>query len=222
MQAQAAVFDCDGLLLDSTHAWAQSFSMIAAELGHEMTAAEHARTVGSPVGTGAAVLSRITGAPVNEVQARVVKRFIEIADVEPPRILSGAVSLVRTLHGTLPLAVASNGPTDIVTSMLRRSGLLDAFDAVCTSETAGAAKPDPAVYLTACDRVHANPALSYGFADSEVGARAVQAAGMHLVFIGEPAFDLTSGAITAPRLDDDRVIALFDRQCQPIGHRHGP
>ncbi|MGW3954593.1 HAD family hydrolase [Streptomyces sp. NPDC004752] len=209
MRTKAAVFDCDGLLIDSTAAWAQAFSTSAEAFGYQLKPSEQHSLLGSSVVSGAAIISRLTGAPVQELQGIIADRLSAIVDDAPPPSLPGATTLIGELHRHMPLAVASNGPAEVVKLMLDHAGLLDAFETVCTAAEAGAAKPDPAVYLTACEHVGAEPELSYGFEDSAVGAEAVLAAGMTLVVIGTPTCELPPAAITAQRLDEERITKLI-------------
>lgn len=205
----AAVFDCDGLLVDSSAAWAQAFRKSAEVFGYQLEPTDLQRLLGSSVASGAAIVAGLTGAPVAELRGIIAERLRAIVEEAPPAALPGAATLVGALHRRVPLAVASNGPAEIVELMLDHAGLLDAFDIVCTAAEAGAAKPDPAVYLAACQRIGAEPALSYGFEDSAVGAQAVLAAGMTLVFVGTPTFDLPRTAITAERLDEEQVTEML-------------
>ncbi|MFB6891817.1 HAD family hydrolase [Kitasatospora sp. NPDC056327] len=52
-----------------------------------------------------------------------------------------------------PIAVVTNGHTDIQRAKLARTGLLPAVDAVCVSEEAGARKPSPAIFHLAAARL---------------------------------------------------------------------
>lgn len=53
----------------------------------------------------------------------------------------------------LPVALITNSAAAPTTLKLEALGLLDAFDAVVTTDTLGFGKPDPRMYLEACRRV---------------------------------------------------------------------
>jgi beta-phosphoglucomutase-like phosphatase (HAD superfamily) len=97
--------------------------------------------------------------------------------------MPGAVALVRALHGTRPLAVASNTPHQIVASYLERAGILAAFDAVVCSDHVASPKPAPDVYLAACGRLARDPCACTALEDSPAGGAAALAAGMYLIAV---------------------------------------
>jgi len=77
--------------------------------------------------------------------------------------VDGQASRVRQIPGVLDglhrlraagwtVVVVTNGSTLIQSAKLARAGLLDAVDAVCISEEAGARKPDPAIFHLAASR----------------------------------------------------------------------
>lgn len=67
----------------------------------------------------------------------------------------GALRALR--EGGLPLAILSNGDTDMLAGALAASGLAGLFDAVLSAEAAGAFKTDRRVYQLAIDRFDAAP-----------------------------------------------------------------
>ena len=85
------------------------------------------------------------------------------------RTLPGArEALVRLRNAGLALGCVSNWDVSLGPH-LERSGLLDVFAEVVSSAEAGAAKPDPAVFAVALERlgVSANRALHVGDGDSD-------------------------------------------------------
>ncbi|MTD54280.1 HAD family hydrolase [Amycolatopsis pithecellobii] len=183
--SNAAVFDCDGLLLDSTAAWGSAFDAAAGRVGHTLTAQEYAQLLGSSVRSAAARIVGWAGRPdrVEEVAEALRLALRAAVRTETPRVLPGVVDTLARLRSEVPLAVASNAPEDILADMLAATGLRDAFLEIVSAETVSAPKPAPDVYLAACERLGADPTNSVAFEDSRPGALAAQAAGMSLVVV---------------------------------------
>ncbi|GAB2997419.1 haloacid dehalogenase [Amycolatopsis acidiphila] len=183
MTCEAAIFDCDGLLLDTAVAWERAFHATAAELGFALTGAHLAALAGSSVDTGARRIAGWAGGAEQAGRARTTLRSVLSASLRaaPPPVLPGVTNLLGELHTRLPLAVASNAPADILADVLTGAGLLTAFSAVLSAEDAGRPKPAPDVYLAACRRLGAEPRRAVALEDSFAGATAAQEAGLSLV-----------------------------------------
>ncbi|WP_406089991.1 HAD family hydrolase [Kitasatospora purpeofusca] len=75
-------------------------------------------------------------------------------EADRTHLLPGAPEALAALRAAgWPIAVVTNGCTDIQRAKLTRTGLLPAVDAVVVSEEAGARKPDPAIFHLAAARL---------------------------------------------------------------------
>jgi len=99
----------------------------------------------------------------------------------PP--LPGAVELVRGLQGRVPLAIASNTARPLVLMALEASGLIDAFDAIVTADQVERGKPDPDVYLRACELLGVPPGQAIALEDSAAGVISAKAAGLTVIAV---------------------------------------
>ncbi len=182
---KAAVFDMDGLLVDSEPMWALAETDLLERHGSQFTPADaeatHGRSIEDTIG---AYAPRLSGAdPVAlraELMALMRSRYNERSELRP-----GARELVRWLEGHMRLAVASNTDGELVRLALERTGLLDAFATIVSGADIGRAKPHPDVYLTACRALGVEPHDAVAFEDSPAGVRAAKAAGMTCVGVPE-------------------------------------
>src|SRR3990170_8912099 len=94
------------------------------------------------------------------------------------RAVAGAVEALRRLraHG-LTLAVVANWDISLH-EHLAELGIARLVDAVITSADAGAAKPDPAIFLLALQHLGVRPARALHIGDEEVDEEGARAAGM--------------------------------------------
>jgi beta-phosphoglucomutase-like phosphatase (HAD superfamily) len=109
------------------------------------------------------------------VRATFLEVLAELQEIE------AITRIARENHGRVPMAVASDGPSEIVLATLRATGLRDLFDAVVTIEDVGRAKPAPDLFLEAARRLGVPPADVLVFEDTTEGLEAARQAGMQAV-----------------------------------------
>ena len=104
-----------------------------------------------------------------------VDAFIGALVFEP---VPGAAETVEDLRARgLELAVVANWDRSLH-EHLERLELDRLFDAVVTSAEAGAAKPDPAIFRAALERLDVEPARALHVGDEEIDEQGARAAGM--------------------------------------------
>jgi HAD superfamily hydrolase (TIGR01509 family) len=89
--------------------------------------------------------------------------------------------------GALPLGLASSSPARIIDAVLDRLGVRARFSVVQSAEALPRGKPDPLVYLLACQALGVDPRHAVAVEDSSSGLRAAHAAGMIVVAVPDPA-----------------------------------
>jgi putative hydrolase of the HAD superfamily len=92
----------------------------------------------------------------------------------------GAIETLERLAAHTRLAVVANWDSSLH-EHLARLGLDRYFDAVVTSAEAGAAKPDPAIFLAALRRLDVEPARALHVGDEPIDEEGALAAGMRFL-----------------------------------------
>lgn len=189
---KAAVFDFDGLLVDSEPGWARAECELLARYGRVQTDEDRRATVGRSIDETIEIhrLRIGGGAPDHAV---LKAELIALARAEyraGPPIRAGALALVGSLAARIPIALASNTYGDLVAEALARTPFAGRFGAVATSDEVAAGKPAPDVYLLACERLGVAPADAVAFEDSRSGVLAARAAGMAVVAVPEHRADV--------------------------------
>ncbi len=105
-----------------------------------------------------------------------------IAQVEP---INTVVGIARENYGKIPLAVASGGTKRSIGTVLDHLGIRDLFQAVVTSEDVVNQKPAPDIFLEAARRLGVPPQFCRAYEDTDLGMRAIRAAGMEAVDVRE-------------------------------------
>jgi HAD superfamily hydrolase (TIGR01509 family) len=182
---RAAIFDLDGLLLDTEPLWHDAERELLERHGDTFSEADliasHGRAL---VDTALAYADRL-GLPAAAIEA-------EIAEIMDTHYLAGAPlrpgarALVEGLDGRLALAVASNTSAILVHRALAAVGL-GALRTVASGMDMGRPKPMPDVYAEACRCLGVAPADAVAFEDSPMGVRSAVEAGLFVVGVPERA-----------------------------------
>lgn len=76
------------------------------------------------------------------------------------------------------VGLASSTAHDIVVQELTDAGLVDYFQAITGGDQISHSKPDPEIYLKACEKLGIDPKEAYAVEDSYNGIRSAFSAGM--------------------------------------------
>ena len=180
---EAAVFDMDGLLIDSEPLWGRAEAALVEAHGGRLTRADRLATIGRSIDASIAIHAERLGLPASVLPD--LRREL-IATVRPlyateGMIRPGAAELVERLEGRLPLGLASNSDRDLVDLALARIGLTGRFRTIVTAADVGRPKPAPDAYLELCRRLDVDPVHAIGFEDSPSGVEALRGAGIAAV-----------------------------------------
>jgi len=190
MALRAAVFDFDGVIVDSEPLHYRSLRDALRPEGVEISEAEYLQVYLAYDDREAIRLALEhhgeSADPVRRerIEARKVETFARLIPGIP--VFEGVRDLVRALGAEMPLAIASGARHDEVDAILRGVGLRDAFEVIVGAEDAERTKPDPAPYLEAARRLAARvpglaPADCIAFEDSMPGIASALVAGMKVV-----------------------------------------
>ena len=181
---KVAIFDMDGVLIDSgahhRHAW----RMLLDELGAEPAEPEHWRlTIGRPSEEAIPLLlgRRVSGAEVRRLARRKRDLYQERAQtgLDPvPGVREFLEALVRL---DVPRAVGTSASRWDAERLLDDLGLLRFFDVMVTSDDVMLGKPDPEVWTQAARRLRVSAERCVVFEDALVGVQAARAARMRVI-----------------------------------------
>lgn len=211
LRGKAVVFDCDGLLLDTERLWTRGEQALFAAYGRPHTAEHKRRMLGVSGAAAGKILAEVLGQPGREKE--LVGELKDLCWEEVSggaRPMPGAADLVAGLHGEVPLGVASNSPVALVREALEKAGLDGAFEEVLGEEAVSRPKPEPDIYLLACERLGADPSSSVALEDSRPGVAAARAAGMYVIGVpSEPDVALDADTV-ADALSHPSVRTAID------------
>lgn len=182
----AAIFDMDGLLIDSERTIMNTWIAAGRELGVHILPVDYVEIIGRSLPECHAMLAKMFGAePVFQEALKRVRQQLQSPTAPPVYPLKpGAQNLLAALiNAGVPCAVASSSSGQEIGARLSRVGVLHLFDAIAGGDEVVRGKPDPAVYELAASRLGKSPSECLAFEDSENGALAAHRAGMQVVTV---------------------------------------
>ncbi|MER7410121.1 MULTISPECIES: HAD family hydrolase [Streptomyces] len=181
---QAVLLDMDGTLVDTEDFWWDAEREVFAELGHELREEWRAEVVGGPMSRSAGFLIEATAADIalEEVSALLNAKFVERLDGGVP-LMPGARRLLTELAAhRVPAALVSASHREVVDRMLKSLGP-ENFALTVAGDELTRTKPHPDPYLTAAQRLGADPARCAVLEDTATGVAAAEAAGCPVVVV---------------------------------------
>lgn len=185
---QAALFDLDGLLVDSEPLWHEAEIAVLGSYGVPLTVEKCRETKGRYVSEAVKHWhDRYPWDPpdFDKVVSEILETLDELVATRLELKPGAHHAISECAQRGLRLAVASSSPLRIIMAALRRFELEDVFDAACSAEHEAAGKPDPAVFFTAAQLLRAMPGACVVLEDSVAGILAAKRAGMLCVAVPE-------------------------------------
>ena len=186
---QAAIFDMDGVLIDSEPLWRASHIAALASYGVTITE-DHVRAMAGKR-TDEVMRHWRENYELDQVSDSALEKDVVSRVQEKIRLVGQELPGVRELialfaNHHVPLAVASSSAPEVIETVLDKLSLADQFLVVHSAKYEEKGKPHPGIFLTTARRLAVSPTHCLVFEDSLNGVRAALAAGMTCVAIPEP------------------------------------
>lgn len=186
---KAAIFDMDGLLIDSEPLWQEAEITVFGTLGVPLTRELCRETMGVRLdGVVRHWYSKFPwrGESAEAVEARVLDEVSRLIS-ERGELMPGVQETIDTLRAAdFALAVASSSPMRLIRDALEQFDIIDLFSVLHSAELENEGKPDPAVYLTTMSRLGVDPKDCIAFEDSIMGVRAAKSSGARVIAVPDP------------------------------------
>jgi beta-phosphoglucomutase len=194
---RGAIFDLDGVLVDTAKYHYLAWKRLAGELGFDFTEADNERLKGVSRVRSLEILLDLGRRSMDEAEkeaaaARKNAWYVEYLNtLDEGALLPGSweyLHYLRERHIRIALGSASkNAPL-----ILNRLKIAELFDAVVDGNAVHKAKPDPEVFLKGAAALSLPPPDCVVFEDSLAGIEAAKKGGMRAVALGTP--ELLPGA----------------------------
>lgn len=202
---QGALFDMDGVILDSEGLYTRFWQEAAQALGYPMTRPQAMGMRALNRDAATAQLESYFGPGVDYFQVRDKRVELMDAFVADRGIPAkpGIHQLLDALKAAnIPTAIATSSPIRRVQEYLEPLGLFDRFDAIVTGYDVPHGKPEPDIYLKAAQVLGKAPEDCIALEDSKSGILSAYRAGCMTIMV--PDQDEPNEA------DLSRIVALCD------------
>jgi HAD superfamily hydrolase (TIGR01509 family) len=177
----AFVIDCDGTLVDSEPLWDHTKREVTERWGGIWSSRLSRSLSGVALGATARRIAEVAkqqGAEQAIAEDLLSSFWVELT-AAPISPLDGAQQLLEELaKRNIPVAVASNGERIHVETALRSAGLRPLIASLHTPEGSLKPKPEPDLYLAACQALEVAPADTIAIEDAAPGLQAAHRAGL--------------------------------------------
>lgn len=179
----AVIFDFDGLLADTEGIHSRLWRCVLAECGVEVSVDEYAdHWIRRGRGIAEFVAARALAHDPDVLLERKRVLYLDEIGVEL-RAMPGALALLQSLHGRIPLALVTSGRRVMVEPALEQLGMARRFDATVTYEMVQRPKPHPEPFLRAATLLGVEPAACVALEDAEKGVVSAAEAGMAVIAV---------------------------------------
>lgn len=221
--AGGVVFDCDGVLADTTPCWEDAFLGVAREIDLALSSDQLAELRGAALTTATQRLAQWSRRPLrpDKVLGRLREQLMRAIDTSDLLLADGVRDLLNELYGVVSIGVASNSPRAVLLHILARLEITEYFTAAISAEDVTRPKPAPDPYLAVCQALGVDPRMSFAVEDSEIGIRSALAAGLTVIELAESPTLSPDGtqapgsALRVSSLADRRVRLLILGQLTP-------
>ncbi len=187
---KAAIFDLDGVIVDTAKYHYLAWKRLADELGIDFTLEDNERLKGVSRMKSLEIILEIgkqsfkseDKEAMAEKKNKWYREYIEKMDES--ELLKGAKKFIEALKGADTKVVLGSASKNAM-SILNKIEIIHYFDEVIDGTRVKNAKPDPEVFLLGASSVGVKPENCVVFEDAEAGIEAAHRAGMLAVGVGE-------------------------------------
>jgi len=190
LRLQAVIFDLDGVITDTAQFHFVAWRALAHSLGLPFDEAFNESLKGvDRLGSLERILAQdgrvYSAAQKHALAERKNTHYRELLEtMSATHLLPGALEALRAVRAAgLKLALGSASRN--AATVLQRLGIADSFDHVVDAARVTHGKPHPETFLTAAARLGVLPAACLGVEDAVAGVRAIKAAGMRALGVGD-------------------------------------
>lgn len=179
---EAVIFDMDGVIFDSEKLVQECWEEVASRYKIEGIVSVCRECLGLTREATRIIFKKHYGEDFPYDEYKIQTRELFFSKNLP--IKPGTQELLTYLKDKkIKTAIASSTYSDVVKMELRKAGLIDFFDEIVCGDMVKNSKPDPEIFLKACELLHVKPENAYGIEDSYNGIRSIHAARMKAIMV---------------------------------------
>jgi len=175
MQFKGAIFDLDGVIVDTVGVHFKAWEKMFSEYGKQFTFEDYKQKVdGIPRMQGAkAVLPDLSAEELEKAAQKKQGYFLGFLETEGVKIYESTLNLVKQLRqDNIKLAVISSSKNCL--PILKKAQIDGLFEVIVTGLDTIRGKPEPDIFLLACQRLGLQPGECIVFEDAVLGVESAK------------------------------------------------
>lgn len=186
---KGAIFDLDGVLVDTAKYHYLAWKKLADQLGIDFTEADNEQLKGVSRVRSLEILLALGGIEKDELEQSRLRKMKNdwylafIKDMTEKELLAGAKEYLLQLRKE-GVKISLGSASKNAVSILKSLNIYELFDEIIDGTKVVNAKPDPEVFLKAAEGLGLQPEECVVFEDAQAGVQAGKSAGMYVVGIG--------------------------------------
>jgi len=182
MSMKAAIFDLDGVIVNTVPLHFKAWQRMFAEYGKEFDFEDYKEKVDGilRIDGARAILTDIDEAELKKAADKKQVYFLEYLNSEEISVYNDTVDLVKALKKEkIKRSVISSSKNCL--PILKKVNLVELFDVILPGNDVTKGKPDPQVFFMAAEKMSVEPGSCVVFEDAVLGVEAGKRAGMKCV-----------------------------------------
>lgn len=180
----AAIFDMDGLILDSERTVLTCWEKVAERHGLPDIMPFAISVIGKNKKATLEEFTRVYGLPAEAYEREARAIYNDMASKGQVPLKPHTLELLSAMKNAgMKIAIASSSLRTEVKPQMETLGAAPFFDAMVCGDQVTKSKPDPEIFLKACDALGVRPEDSIGLEDSFNGVRACKASGLFTIMV---------------------------------------
>ncbi len=185
-QFQAAIFDMDGLLLDTERISLDTFMETGRLFNFEANIETYLKCVGTNEAKTKEIILEAYGAefPYEAMRKVWLEKYEKLVRSTPNLAKAGAKKFLEFIEeSSLKIALATSTNHKLAREKLEHAGLSSFFKTIVGGDQVEHSKPAPEIYLKAAQLIEVDPKFCLALEDSDNGVKAAHHAGMTVIQI---------------------------------------
>lgn len=198
---KAVVFDMDGVIFDSERLVLSCWKKIADKYGIKDVEKVCKKCLGTNAKASMEIFKQYYGNdfPYEQYKKESSALYHKTVKKEGLALKPGVREILDYLtKEEYKIGLASSTRRQVVEEQLKQADIIHYFEQIICGDMVSKSKPEPDIYLLACNRLQVEPTYAYAIEDSYNGIRAAYSAGMHPVMVpdlAEPIEEMEEKAV---------------------------